>query len=101
MPVCIDRGFDYNKGGTPYNATQCYALGIANTVDALMAIKRWVSTERTIAMDDLIKVLKNDYKGSENIKKMLSNTAQRYGNDLEEPDALASGICLLYTSRCV
>ncbi|MGI6113922.1 MAG: pyruvate formate lyase family protein [Mahellales bacterium] len=99
MPVCIDRGLDYNKGGTPYNATQCYALGIANTVDALMAIKKWVFTKRTIAMDDLIKVLKNDYKGSENIKKMLSNTAQRYGNDLEEPDTLASGILDFFLNK--
>ena len=78
---CIKNGLDYNQGGAKYNTSYIQGVGIATVTDALTSLKYNVFDNRTISMSDMLKELKNDFTGNDELHETLLNKTPKYGND--------------------
>jgi formate C-acetyltransferase len=89
---CLARGKDIGQGGPHYNSVGCVGMGLANTCDALLALKRVVYDERRYTMSEIITALDRDFAGDEPLRQYLLNRVPKWGNDDPEADALARRI---------
>ena len=87
---CIPRGRDISNGGAKWSIYTFLLTGLANTVDALVAIRKFVYDDKAISMEDLVNALKTDFAGQEPLRQMLINRAPKFGNDDEYADDLAA-----------
>ncbi len=85
-----ETGKDLTAGGVKYTYGPAFiGTGIADLVNSLSAIKKFVYEDKTITMDELIKACEADFEGYEVIHQMLANGTPMYGNDISEVDILA------------
>ncbi len=85
---CIARGRDYHDGGARYNTTYIQGVGIGTMADALTAI-RWHAFDRqALSMEELLAMLRDDFRGHERLLQMLLNKTPKYGNDDDYADDL-------------
>ena len=83
-------GKDLTAGGVKYTIGPAFiGTGIADLVNSLSALKKFVYDDKSISMDDMIKAIENDFEGYEDILAMVSNNTPMYGNDIEDVDLLA------------
>jgi pyruvate-formate lyase len=85
---CIARGKDYHDGGARYNTTYIQGVGLGTMADALAAVKHHVYDKRTLAMEELLDVLGEDFQGRERQRLMLLNKTSKYGNDDDDADIM-------------
>ncbi len=85
---CIATGKDYHDGGARYNTSYIMGVGLGTLTDAMTAVKYHVFDERTLAMDDLLTALKEDFADHEQLNRMLLNRTPKYGNDDDYADAV-------------
>lgn len=83
---CISNGKDYNSGGARYNSNYIQGVGIGTLTDSLASIKHHVYDKNKVSMDELLEVLKNNFKGNEPLRQMLVNRTPKYGNDDDYAD---------------
>jgi formate C-acetyltransferase len=69
------RGWNYNP-----DYRDVVILGLNNVTDSLAAIKKLVFEEKKIGMDELIKALKNNWAGYEDMRQICLS-APKFGND--------------------
>lgn len=85
-----ETGKDLTVGGVKYTiGPALIGTGIADLVNSLSAIRKHIFEDETITMHELIKAIKNNFEGYEDMRLMLQNTTPMYGNDIEEVDELA------------
>ena len=89
---CIDKAKDVIEGGARYNFTSPLMVGIANITDSLSFIKKAVFERKLLSLSQLVRALDANFEGYDDILLMINNFKERYGNDLDEPDALACDI---------
>ncbi|MDW7680600.1 MAG: glycyl radical protein, partial [bacterium] len=89
---CIAKGKDYNDGGARYNTSYIQGVGIASVTDAMTDLKHHVFDRRTIAMRDILNLLKTDFEKSEAFRQQLLHKTPKYGNDDDEADAILTEI---------
>lgn len=85
---CIKQGKDYNAGGARYNSNYIQGVGIGTITDCLSAIRYHVFDNKTMAMDELLTALHNNFKGYEKSRQQLINKTPRYGNDDDYADSI-------------
>jgi len=85
---CIEKGREAANFGAKYTSSGIINTGMANVVDSLMAIKKVVFEEERISLEEFIEVLNNDFADNEVLHAYCRNRCEKFGNDLEEPDAL-------------
>ncbi|MDY6874644.1 MAG: trans-4-hydroxy-L-proline dehydratase [Chloroflexota bacterium] len=83
---CITTGKDYHDGGARYNTTYIQGVGIGTLTDAMTALKYHAFDEKTLAMETVLAVLKDDFVGHERVRQMLLNKTPKYGNDDDYAD---------------
>jgi trans-4-hydroxy-L-proline dehydratase len=83
---CIKAGKDYNAGGARYNTSYIQCVGISTITDSFAAIKKSVFEEKNFTMGELLKALKDDFKGHEEIFDFVYNHTPKYGNDDDYAD---------------
>ena len=88
---CLERGLGVYHGGAVYNAVQLECIGITNTADSLMAIKKAVFEDRFLSFGELVQALNANFQGYEELRQYLLK-APKFGNDCEEVDELRSEI---------
>lgn len=93
---CIDNGLDVTEGGAKYNATGTAGVGISNTADSMMAIKKFVFDDKVINKDELLDILKNNWEGQEILRNRIMAETPFYGNDDPEVDALGAWVAERY-----
>ena len=86
---CMRTGVDAYSGGAKYNNSSICAFGIGTITDELVAIKKVVYEEKILSLDELKKILKNNWKGSEALRKMIQDKYPKYGNNDKEADDIA------------
>lgn len=86
---CLKKGKDIDQGGARYNFIMPSFIGVANTVDSFYALKKLVFDKKSISMQQLIEALKANFVGYEDLRQMLLNGADKYGNDVDEVDYYA------------
>ena len=89
---CVEHGKDYKHGGPFYNHGQILTEGLADAADSLAAIKHFVYDTHEISMDELLTVLRNDFKDNEQLRLKLRDYKAKFGNDNPEVDDLAAEI---------
>lgn len=97
---CLARGKDIDHGGARYNWIEPSFVGLANLVDSLAAIRKFVFEEHTLSLDELIAALKTDFEGAEVLRLELLNRAPKYGNDDDEVDHLAKIVTRWIAEEC-
>ena len=89
---CIKRGRDITNGGAIYNYHSICFLGTANTADSFCVVKKLVFEDKKIRPANLLKSLKNNFKGGETLRQLLLKGAPKYGNDVPEVDLIAKKV---------
>jgi len=87
---CIARGRDITDGGAVYNYHSVCFLGTANTADSLCALNKLVFEQNALDAGQVLEALRANFDGFEPLRKRLLTGAPKYGNDLEEVDAIAA-----------
>jgi len=88
---CIERGLDFNNHGALYDYYQVMFGGIPNLADSLAAIKKFVYDEGKYTLAEVVEQLANDWP-NEVMRLEFKNKAPKFGNDIEEVDAIAAEI---------
>jgi formate C-acetyltransferase len=89
----IERGIDITgHRGVDIQYTSTNILGLANVADSMYAIKKLVFEEKQYTMADVRKATSENWAGNEIIRQRFLNQ-DKYGNDLDEVDALYVKIC--------
>ena len=85
----MDKGMDLTRGGAVYNSTGVQFMGFANTADSLYSVDRAVFKDGRFRMADLVEWLSNDWMDAEDKRSFFLNRIEKYGNDVDEVDAMA------------
>ncbi len=93
---CVARGLDIIEGGARYNYHSSAAMGIPNAADSLAALELAVFEDQAVSSTELMKALRNDFRGQEDLLQFLRNRLPKYGNDQETPDRYAAKLVEQY-----
>ncbi len=99
---CIERGLDITNGGAIYNFTGPQLIGLATVADSLAVIKKIVFEEKLLPLEDLVQMLRKNFKGTYQEKNgnvwktMFVNKFQKFGNDDDYVDAIAKQVANQY-----
>lgn len=93
---CIKRGKSLQEGGAVYNFTGPQGVGVANVGDSLAAIKYAVFEKKIVSAEELLRALKTNFEGKEELRQRLINEVPKYGNDDDYVDSLAREGALIY-----
>jgi pyruvate-formate lyase len=86
---CNESGKTVQEGGAVYNSGGIMGVGIAIVADSLEVVRKYVFKDRKISMEELLKILAEDWEGHEELRVKLENDPGKYGNDIERVDNLA------------
>ncbi len=96
---CLERAKDLPSGGGRYNLTYPQAVGTANVVDSLMVIRHFVFEAGQLSLRHLVEMCDRNFAGAEVWRQRFLNFPLKWGNDLEEVDALARELCDFWYSE--
>ena len=92
---CIENARDYNQGGARYNTSYIQGVGMGSITDSLSAIKYNIYDKKTLSMEDLLRVLENDFKENDLVLHQLMK-APKYGNDDDYADQILTEVFSVY-----
>jgi pyruvate formate-lyase/glycerol dehydratase family glycyl radical enzyme len=97
---CLDRGKTLMEGGAVYDIMSGCQVGVANVGNSLSAIKELVFDKNIISLEELDKVLKNNFEGIEGrrVQELLINRAAKYGNDDDYVDLITKKAFDIYVN---
>ena len=78
---CIENGKSLTQGGGNYVIASPMLIGITNLVDSLSIGKQFVFDDEIISMNELIKALKSNWQGYENLRTLIIKKGKFFGND--------------------
>jgi pyruvate formate-lyase/glycerol dehydratase family glycyl radical enzyme len=96
---CLENGVDFTEGGSDYNFIGVSGVGIPNVANSLAAIKKFVFEEKKISIDELVKILKNNFKNNEKLRLKLWHRMPKYGNDDDFVDLIAKEVGCYYCNE--
>lgn len=85
---CIATGKDYHSGGARYNTSYIQGVGLGTITDALTALKYHVFDQQTMAMAQILSILKANFAGFDRERQLLLNKTPKFGNDDDYADAV-------------
>jgi pyruvate formate-lyase/glycerol dehydratase family glycyl radical enzyme len=90
----MDKGMDVTQGGADINYSGAAIVGLADVVDSISAIKKWVFDQKKITFSRMLKAIKADFNGYEEIAALLRNgfKTPKFGNDDEYADRIATNV---------
>ena len=88
---CLTKGRNMHGGGARYHDYGSSLVGIPNTADALIAIKKAVFDEKSCTAGELIEALEADFVGYEALRARLL-ALPKYGQENAEADEMAARI---------
>lgn len=91
---CLETGVDVGRGGAKYNNFGIHGTGIANAADAMEAINEMVFTKKEVSVDELLRALKANFDGYEDLRRKLVSCA-KMGNNVDSVDENGS-----YVMQC-
>ena len=89
---CLESGTDMTRGGARYNHGHVNAQALATVANSLAAIQWAVFEQKIMTMEELVDLLRRDFKGREDIRQALLNQAPKYGNDNQRADEIAAWV---------
>ena len=102
---CIERGCDITGGGAKYDFTTIQLIGLSTVADSLAVIKKLIYEEKLYALEELIKILSKNYRGTyngkkgEEIRQIFINKVPKFGNDDDYVDIIARDVADLFCNE--
>jgi formate C-acetyltransferase len=93
---CIDKGKDYNAGGARYNTNYIQGVGAGSLTDSLTALKHHVFDKGHKGMEEILGMLRENFRGSEDFRYDLLNRTPKYGNDDDYADEILMEVFQYY-----
>lgn len=93
---CRENALDIENGGQSNEATVHFIAGAATVVDSLCAIDTLVYREKSLTLEELREILRQDYHGHAELLRRIREEIPKFGNDDDIADryaALFSGLC--------
>lgn len=84
----LAQGCDVTWGGGEYDFTSLQIVGLADTGDALYAIKKLVFDSKRMTLPELVSILKYDFKDHAALAVELKRKYSKFGNGDKEVDAM-------------
>lgn len=75
---------DISEGGGKYNNYGVLSVAMANTVNALFNIKKYVFEEKRYTLSELDFYRRNNFRGHEDVHLLLKNSSHIFGSDSKE-----------------
>jgi formate C-acetyltransferase len=88
----FEKGYDVNKGSAEYNFSGIHVTGFSDLVDSLAAIDWAVFKEKEINLNQLLSVLKNNFRGDKVLLNYLKYKCPKYGSDDPKADVYAEKV---------
>jgi len=89
---CLENATDMTRGGARYNFSSISARGLGTTADSLAVIKALVYEQKKYTMDDLLRTIRNNFRGKETLRQFLVRKAPKFGCDDDKADAIAKEV---------
>ncbi len=89
---CMEKGLDAMGGGAVKNETHMLFGFLADAVDSLTNIKKFVFDSKKISLSQLRDILDQDYANHETLRLELLADRDKYGNNKDLPDSIATEI---------
>lgn len=77
---CLDKGKDVTWGGGLYDYTSIQAAGLADVGDSLYILNKVVFEEKRFSLEEFVQILRDNFKGREDLRVELATKYPRYGN---------------------
>jgi formate C-acetyltransferase len=101
MDDCIEKQLDISEGGAKYGHYGITTVGLANVVNSLLNIEKYVYKLKILSFSDLKKALLNNYEGGgSDIQKLFKDEPIRYGVDNDEVLAITNDL-MVFTTRII
>lgn len=88
----LATGLDGFANGNVHNLSVIQFTGLGTAVDALMAVKKFVFDLKILSLEEFRAILKNNWAGSEQLRKKILRDKNKYGNGIREVDRYAADI---------
>jgi len=89
---CAEKGIDYKAGGPLYGHGQILAESVADAIDSLAAVKKYVYEDKKYTMAELVDALNKDFEGYDEMYNTLRNSELKFGNDIEYVDSIGKAV---------
>ena len=89
---CTEKGRDLKDHGPLYGHGQVLIEGLADCVDSIAAVKKYVYEDKLFSITELADALRNNFEGHECIYNILAKSSLRFGNDIEFVDEIAKDV---------
>ena len=94
MPPCAESGIDAYAGGAKYNNSSFTLGSIASAADAVYATKYLVFDQKMLTFEQLGDILRSNWEGQEELRQQMLNHPVKFGNNIEEVDAIAEDLAI-------
>jgi pyruvate formate-lyase/glycerol dehydratase family glycyl radical enzyme len=82
MEGCLDKGKDVLRGGATYNSSGAAMIGLAEMVDSVTAIEKFVFNERRFTMGQLLAAIEHNWEGPyQALQATVQSSSDRFGTD--------------------
>lgn len=78
---CILNGVDISAGGAKYNNYGILSVGIANAVNSILNLKKYMFDYQILDINTAKDIISNNYKGNETWLKIFQSENERFGVD--------------------
>ena len=78
---CVERGRDWHDGGPDYSEGMVDMVGLATTLDSLLALRVAVYEQGQVALPELVAALDTDWEGQEPLRQYCLRQLPKFGND--------------------
>ena len=97
---CIERALSYAEGGTDHSVYSPHIGGLPDAVNSLYAIKKLVFEEKCVSFAEMMRILRENWQGAEDLRLHALKKYRYYGNDNDEVDALAADLLASFSAAC-
>ena len=85
----LQTGRDAFANGNIYNNSGIMLCGLGTAVDALIAVKKFVFTQKELSLADFGSILARNWEGAEALRSRILRDPDKFGNGIREVDAYA------------
>ncbi len=96
---CTKKGLDVTQGGAHYNLSGIQIIQAASLADSMYALKKLVYEEHQLDPIEVLHAIQDNYEGHDITRAILLNKAEKYGNDEDVVDEIASKWSLYFRNK--
>jgi len=89
---CLKTGTDIHRYPIKYNNISIKLMGLATLVDSLYAVKKYVYDTKEMTYAEMKDAVLNDWEGHEDMRRKIASDKEKYGNNMEGPDAIFKAV---------